>query len=256
MLGWEEEAEVLAGVCAGRLRGSLRRTIVRSGYHVATPDLSLVEELDACTLDDDTNLTGRDIVRYGYQGKETPVSSWVDMFEHVVKYLHGKDGSVLLGIAYGDGGELGGYFSGTPDRLHMPLEIGDGLYAEKRTSTAVKISILRRLFTLFREDPTDLAFYLRDSEGEESADEKRYALRKRYWEYALPAIKDANRENGCFDGCNPIVWNTTSGSFGMGGFLVNCVANKNEVRVVQKLHCCCYWGRIAALTGTGKHDAD
>lgn len=189
------------------------------------------KELDAYTLDDDTSLTGRDIVRYGYQGKETPVSSWADMFEHVVKYLHGKDGSVLLGIAYGDGGELGGYFSGTPDRLHMPLEIGDGVYAEKHTSTAVKISILRRLFVLFREDPTDLVFYLRDSGSEESADEKRYALRKRYWEYALPVIKDANRETGCFDGCNPIVWNTTSGSFGMGGFMVNCVANKNEVRV-------------------------
>lgn len=78
------------------MRGSLHRTTVRSGYHAVAHDLALVEELDACTLDDDTNLTGRDIVRYGYQGKVTSVLSWVDMFERVVKYLHGKDGSVSL----------------------------------------------------------------------------------------------------------------------------------------------------------------
>lgn len=189
-------------------------------------------EFDVCTLDDDGfDLTGRDIVRYAYQGKETPVSSWADMFEHVVKYLHGKDESVLLGIVYGGDAELGTYFKSTPDGLRMPSKIGDNAYLEKNTSTALKISMLRRLFSLFHEDPADLVFYLRNSDTDGNAVGERDELRKNYWEYALPVIKEVNRGNGSFDGRNPVARSTVSGAFGIRGFGVKCVVTRNGARV-------------------------
>ena len=46
------------------------------------------KEFDSCSLDDEnTSLTGRDIVKYSYLNVEQPVTSWVDMFEHVVMFL-------------------------------------------------------------------------------------------------------------------------------------------------------------------------
>ena len=59
------------------------------------------KEFDSCTLDDENaELTGRDIAKYSYQNVEQPVTSWADMFEHVVKFLHQKDKSILSGLAY------------------------------------------------------------------------------------------------------------------------------------------------------------
>ena len=59
------------------------------------------KEFDSCTLDDENaELTGRDMAKYSYQNVEQPVTSWADMFEHVVKFLHQKDKSILSGLAY------------------------------------------------------------------------------------------------------------------------------------------------------------
>ena len=192
------------------------------------------KEYDSCTLDDeDFDLTGRDIVKYAYQGKETPVSSWADMFEHVVKYLHDKDNSVLLGLVYHQNGEtdISGYFSGNPSGFRTPLKVDDGIYVEKHNNTAAKISILRKLFSLFHEDPTDLVFYLRDQDDDTLTDRTRHELNRAYWEYALPVVQEANRENGCFDNRKPSDWRSIAGTFGISGFAVNCVANQDEARV-------------------------
>lgn len=83
---------------------------------------------------------------------------------------------------------LGAYFSSKPDGMRTPLQIDDNLYAEKNTSTMLKVSILRRLFGLFHKDPLDLVFYLRETGGagsQEEADKDRFSnwpangLRKR-----------------------------------------------------------------------------
>lgn len=203
----------------------------------ARPSTSFVpveKEFDSCALDDeDYDLTGRDIVKYSYQNAETPVSSWADMFEHVVKYLHDEDKSVLAALAYGTSSEteLDGYFGSDPGNFRMPLKIDENVYVEKHTSTALKISILRRLFALFHADPIDLVFYLRDSGQDKTADQNRFDLRQRYWTYALPIIREANRENGCFKNRNPNTSNMINGHFGIGGFCVSCVANKDGARV-------------------------
>ena len=192
------------------------------------------KEFDSCALDDEEfDLKGRDIVKYSYQNAEAPVSSWADMFEHVVKYLHAEDKSVLSALAYSTSNdtELSGYFSNDPDNLRSPLKIDEDVYVEKNTSTALKISILRRLFVFYHADPMDLVFYLRDSEQDKAADNNRFDLRRRFWTYALPIIQDANSGIGSFKNCHPNSSNMMNGYFGIGGFCVICAANRDSARV-------------------------
>ena len=192
------------------------------------------KEFDSCALDDEEfDLKGRDIVKYSYQNAETPVSSWADMFEHVVKYLHAEDKSVLSALTYSTRSdtELSGYFSNDPDNLRSPLKIDEDVYVEKNTSTALKISILRRLFVFYHADPMDLVFYLRDSEQDKAADNNRFDLRRRFWTYALPIIQDANSGIGSFKNCHPNSSNMMNGYFGIGGFCVICAANRDSARV-------------------------
>ena len=122
-----------------------------------------LREFDFCTLDDEeADLTGRDIAKFGFQNIEQPVSSWSDMFEHVVRFLHERDKSVLFQLvsASEDATGLSNVFSSSQSRLRSALKVDEGLYVEKNTSTAYKITILRRLFTLYNVNPMDLVFYL------------------------------------------------------------------------------------------------
>ena len=186
------------------------------------------KEFDSCSLDDeDTELTGRDIVKYSYQNVEQPVSSWTDMFEHVVKFLHQKDKSILSGLAYSSSNTtyLVNYISNTDEGLRNALKIDENVYIEKNTSTAMKISILRRLFVLYKADPMDLVFYLKDVETEKDKNPGRYEIRKKYWTYALPLIKKQNAHRESFNNTNPITSNNIAGYFGIGGFAICCIAN-------------------------------
>lgn len=192
------------------------------------------KEFDSCILDDeDIDLTGRDIVKYSYQNYEQPVSSWTDMFEHVVRYLHQKDKSILSSLAYSTDSDvdLSGYVSTNPDDLRNVIEIEENIYFEGNTSTMMKISILRRLFALYGADPMDLVFYLKDLDSEKEAEIHRYELRKRYWTYALPSIQAQNAKRGTFGNVHPSSSNAISGHFGFSGFAINCIANYDSARV-------------------------
>lgn len=192
------------------------------------------KEFDSCTLDDENvDLTGRDIVKYSYQNLEQPVTSWADMLEHIVKYIHQKDKSVLSSLAYSQSSstDLVTYISTNPDTLRSAFKVDEDIYFEKGSSTTLKMSILRRLFALYGLDPMDLVFYLRDAESDKAADEGRYELRKRYWTYALPIIQQAHSHRGSFSNVTPGTSNWCSGYFGVGGFSISCVANYNEAWV-------------------------
>ena len=192
------------------------------------------KEFDSCTLDDENaDLTGRDIVKYSYQNLEQPVTSWADMLEHVVKYLHQKDKSVLTGLAYSQSSttDLVSHISTDPKKLRSAFKVDDDIYFEKGSSTALKLSILRRLFALYGLDPMDLVFYLRDAISDKVADESRFVLRKRYWTYALPLIQKAHSHRGLFSNANPTTSNWCSGYFGIGGFSISCIANYSEAWV-------------------------
>ncbi len=192
------------------------------------------KEFDSCTLDDEiVDLTGRDIVKYSYQNAEQPVTSWIDMFEHIVAYLHQKDKSVLSNIAYGNSSasDLIKYFSPNKDSLRDALKIDEGIYVERNTNTALKVSILRRLFAMYGVDPMDLVFFLSDIESEKKAENGRYELRKKYWSYALPIIQNHHLSKRTFSNCTPTTSNTLPGFFGIGGFSINCIANYDSARV-------------------------
>ena len=120
---------------------------------------------DSCTLDDETfDLAGRGIARYSYLTIEQTVKNWTDMFEDLVKFFYQKDKSVLISLAYKKKEDtvLAVYVRNNKSDLRSALKIDENLYIEKNTSTAVKISILRRIFTLYKADPMDLVFYLKD----------------------------------------------------------------------------------------------
>ena len=192
------------------------------------------KEFDSCTLDDENvDLTGRDIVKYSYQNIEQPVTSWADMLEHVIKFLHQRDKSVLSGLAYSQSSttDLITYISTDPEKLRSAIKVDEDIYFEKGTSTSLKLSILRRLFALYDIDPMDLVFYLRDAESDKVTDEGRYELRKRYWAYALPFIQKAHSHRGSFSNVNPVTSNWIAGSFGIGGFSINCIANYDGARI-------------------------
>ena len=203
-----------------------------------TPETSYVpveREYDSCALDDETaDLTGRDILKYRYQNIETPVVSWADMFEKVVKFLHDEDKSHLSELVYGaaDIEHLNRFFSKEPSGVREPLKIDSHIYVEKNTSTMMKISILRRLFHLYHKDLSDLVFYLRDAKQDEKAEYNRFLYRKKYWSYALPLLKEANAENGYFDNCNiPSQTNYVEGHFSVSGCSISCSASHYGARV-------------------------
>lgn len=196
------------------------------------------KQVDSYLLDDDVDLSGREIVKFGYKSTEQPVTSWVDMMEQVLKILHSEDKSVLSKLAYSkDGGlDLDVYVSNNPNDLRTALQLDKDIYIEKNTSTATKISLLRRLFKLYGANAEDLVFYLKDSDTDNRAQEAgtRYELRRRFWATALPYIQKAHDDGtgrGCFSGCTTSKENWLSGFFGIGGFCISCVANYNRARV-------------------------
>lgn len=188
------------------------------------------KQMDSCSLDDDVNLSGRLIAKFSYRNLEQPVQSWVDMYERMLKLLHAEDKSILTKLAYSDDAnqDLAAYFNVNPAKLRNALEIDDKLYAEKNTSTELKLSLLRRLVKLYDVSPTDIIFYLRDENAaSEVPTGSRYELRKRYWTYALPFIKAAHGENGPFCYVNPTKFNWVNGFFGIGGFCISCTSNND-----------------------------
>lgn len=125
---------------------------------------------ETISLDEvNSELEGRSIVKYSYQNAETPVSSWIDMFEHMVRYLHNEDKTILPSkidsSATSSDPSLSEYFENKPQELSNFLKIDENLYVKRNTNTAQKIFILHRLFELFHANPTDLVFYLGDCDS-------------------------------------------------------------------------------------------
>lgn len=190
------------------------------------------KQLDSYTLEDDAELTGRLIARFAFKHTEQPVASWVEMFQRVVQILYAEDKTILTKLALSEEDSIALHFGTDSGAFTKCVEIGDGIYVWTNTSTQSKLSVLSRLFKLYGEDPADLVFYLRD-ESELTADEPGswQELRRRFWAYALPIIREAHGKDGAFSNVNPTKGNWISGSFGVGGFSICCVANYDCARV-------------------------
>lgn len=190
------------------------------------------KQLDTYTLEDEGELTGRLIAKFAFKNTEQPVTSWVEMFQKVLKILYTEDKAIITKLAMAEDEGLALNFSTNPDVFTKSVEIGDGIYVWTNTSTQSKLSVLNRLFKLYDEDPSGLVFYLRD-ENETRDDEpgSRNELRRKYWTYALPIIRKAHDEDGSFSNVHPTDDNWINGFFGVGGFYFSCVANNNAARI-------------------------
>ena len=193
------------------------------------------KQLDFCTLADDVDLSGRTILRYEYKNTVQPVTSWIAMLEQVVKMFYEMDQSILSQIAYANNDEydLGTYITSNPENLLKPLLIEDNIYIERNTSTNKKIDILQKLFKAYDENTQELVFYLSDEHAEKNAQEMnvKFTQRQKYWNIALPIIKKAHGDGGAFSKITASKEYFVSGTFGVSGFNVSCVAGKNEARV-------------------------
>ncbi len=190
------------------------------------------KQLDTYTLDDEGELTGRKIAKFSFKNTEQPVTNWADLFQRVVQILYEEDKTIITKLALSEKENNLFCLNANSDVLLRSTEIGDGIYLLSNNSTQNKLTFLNRLFKLYNEDPTDLLFYLRDeSENNIDDDDKYNLLRRRYWAYALPIIKEKNEENGTFSNVNSSKDSWLSGSFGIGGFTICCVVNYLGVRV-------------------------
>ena len=131
------------------------------------------KQLDSYTLEDDVDLSGREIVRFGYKNTEQPVDSWITMMAQILKILHAEDKSVLTRLAHTDNpdDELNDYISDNPGDLRGALEIDQNIYLERNTSTSTKLSVLKKFFKAYGQKPEELVFYLKDQKRNQEAEE-------------------------------------------------------------------------------------
>lgn len=190
------------------------------------------KQLDSYTLDDEASfLSGRQIAKFVYKGIEQPVVSWVEMYTKVLRALYLEDKTIITKIALSTDDDLSIHFSTNKRIFKKCDEIGDNVYVQTNTNTQSKLSVLNRLYKLYGMDPTDLVFYLRDSNDKEVEKGTRFEIRRRYWGYALKFIKEENFDNKSFDNVNTSKENWINGTFGIGGFAICCIANYDFARV-------------------------
>ncbi len=193
------------------------------------------KQLDSYTLEDDVDLSGREIVRFGFKNTEQPVDSWITMMAQVIKILHADDKSVLTRLAHShnSGDELDVYVSDNPANLRGALEIDKDIYLERNTSTNTKLTVLRKFFKEYGQNPEGLVFYLKDQNEEQKEEEAgtRYEIRRRYWAIALEYIKSAHGATGSFRNVSTSKQNWINGSMGISGFWITCVAKMNSAAV-------------------------
>ena len=196
------------------------------------------KQLDSFTLDDDVDMSGSMIARFRYGNSEQPVASWVEMYCKVLQILFVEDKTIITKLAASSDDGVASRFSVNEDAFVSSVEIAEGIFALTNTSTKTKISILTKLFNLYGIDPTELVFYLRsenDNKDEENGG-ARNLLNKKYWEFALPIIKNNYSENGPFSNVNISKKWCVRGYIGIHDFEIKCIAKSDSARVELYLH--------------------
>jgi hypothetical protein len=197
------------------------------------------KQLDAYTLEDDVDLSGREIVRFGYKNTEQPVDSWITMMVQVLRILHAEDKSVLARLAHSHNPdeELDSYVSDNPSDLRKAIEIDQNIYLERNTTTSTKLSVLNKFFKYYGQNPEELVFYLKDQNSDKEAEETgtRYEIRRRYWEFALKYIKEAHGTEGSFKNVTTSKQYWISGAIGISGFSIVCDAKMKTASVYLNL---------------------
>ena len=188
------------------------------------------KQFDTVTLDDDMVFTGKGISRFSLGGLEQSVDSWTDMYQRVLIQLHSEDKSILtrLAVCEDNAVDLSIHFSTDSSAFTSGREIDGNIFVWTGTDTQYKINILKKMFSLFDIDPTELVFYLRDDSTVEADESGRHAIRKKYWAFLLPSLREVT---GIFNNVNPSRMNWINGYPGYSGIHVSCVANFDSARV-------------------------
>ena len=191
------------------------------------------KQMDAIALDEDVILTGRVLSKYSFKGAEQPVASWADMYQQVITMIHSENKAVLtkLAVSQDPAVDLSLHFSMSPTSFNSCRQIDTDLYVWTGTDTQYKINNLRKIFAIFDVPESELVFYLKDEDNSETVAGNRYEIRKKYWEYTLPQLKNAFSETGLFGNVNPVTSNWIAGFVGIPGIHIDCVANFDESRV-------------------------
>ena len=188
------------------------------------------KQYDEVALDDEINLTGRTLVKYRFRGMEHDTTSWAEMYAAVLKELHNADKSYLNYLADADDSvELSIHVGRTAENYSSCVKIDEDIYVWTGTATQSKINLLRKFFEQYKQDPSDLVFFLDDAKDTGSEDEaERHKIRRKYWEKALPLIQ---KTTGSFQNANPQKNNAVYGGTNKPGVLISCVANFDSARV-------------------------
>lgn len=191
-------------------------------------------QLDSCTLDDETELTGRDISHFSYKDTTMPVQSWAEMYQKVLMILHSEDRSILtrLARAEAENGDLSFCVTNQVQDSRKWLDIDDNIHVLVNTSTQYKISLLRKFFNLYEADPSDLVFYLKSTDVQEgNISENRYEKRMEYWKFFIDYEKNRYPDDTIFCNLKPSKDNWIAKNIGVSGSQISCVGNFASARV-------------------------
>jgi hypothetical protein len=185
--------------------------------------------MDSFSLDDDYDYTGHMIAKFSFRGTEQQVTSWTEMYQKVLQLLHQENRVVLrhLAVVTDPNVDLSAHVSTTRD-IYNACQIDDNIYVLTNTSTQNKVSSLRKFFSAFGIDPTELVFFLREDMESEEPENSRSAMYNRYWQYALPKIRESS---GTFTNINFSNETWVNGFLGIGGIHVDCIATSENARV-------------------------
>lgn len=191
------------------------------------------KQLDTIILEDEVILTGRSISGYSLLGVEQEVNSWTDMYCQVLAQLHAKDKSILTKLAVNQDPDvdLSLHFSTNSSSLKSLRKIDNDIYVWTGTDTQYKVNVLKKIITMFDVEPSELVFYMKGNRLENN-NKSRFQIRRKYWTYALPIIRD---KCSIFKNVNPSTDNWISGFIGINGVFLSCVANYDSARAELNL---------------------
>jgi uncharacterized protein with ParB-like and HNH nuclease domain len=129
---------------------------------------SFQQLLTAYTLEDDYCFTGKNILKFQFQGVEQTVKNWTDFFQKVLIMLHETDKTILNQLAEDkQNKELSLYVSRSKKSLQKKgyCVISSNIYVFVNTSTQHKINILRHFFQLYHIEMSELLFYLKEDKS-------------------------------------------------------------------------------------------
>ena len=117
------------------------------------------------TLEDEHCFTGKNIIKFQFQGVEQTVKTWADFFQKVLVMLHETDKTVLNQLTESNNKEeLSAYVARNKEYFQKRhcCAISENIYVSTNTSTQHKINILKRFFHLYHIEINELIFYLKE----------------------------------------------------------------------------------------------